>query len=211
MIILVLVVAGIRSACYQGEGPLLLTPALATTVGGIEQMSDSRTLDSGAVKAARIAILALRASIPPGVPVRPGSVLVADSSAAHVLSDEKAAEALAAIPKPVTCRAEAPREDLIIRCEGLSGDMVRSHGVYAVAMMSGLQQLHEYPKDKEGLLLIRGRDEVVVVTVEAFERWCRDYSLPLGVAVTGRGPRKGEESGGVGYEFVISRPEPVDP
>lgn len=169
-----------------------------------------QALDSTARQAALAAVLALRASLSLGMPVRSNSVLVANSHTTDPVSDEIAAESLADMAKPVNCHAEARGDNLLITCEAISGDPLRSHEEDVARLLPGFRQLDQYPKNQDALLLLRGRDEGMVLTVRAFERWCLDYVLPLGLAMTGRSPLKEQVPRGVRYEFVLSKPEPLD-
>jgi len=187
----------------------MTSQTLLTVEGTMKQMSDGQGADSTAVEGGRAALLTLRASLRGVVPIRLISVFFESMPMARATSDLEAAKALARVPKPVTCRADTQGDALQVDCEPLSGDILRSHEATVADLLSGMQWLHAYPEGQD-LVLLRGRDEMVILPLRVFEQWCLDYGLPPGVAMTGRRPRKEEESKGVKYEFVLSRPEPFD-
>ena len=144
--------------------------------------------DRAAWQAARLAVLALRGSIHPSMPLRPDAYRVAAAPEA-ILTAAELAPLLAAAPKPLWGRAYAskgvvsvrwdiPREGTLdslayraaCRAEGVEGaepflgELVESSGVPA-------EQLQ---------VLCAARDEMLLFPLPVVQRWRREYPMARG-------------------------------
>ncbi len=133
------------------------------------------------ISAARIAILALRTGVPPTTALaRDRITLVPDSA---VLPAARAAELLAAISPPVRCgRPEVRNGVLVVQCDQLSEPRARDQHelMYVMSRRTRLgrgQDLSDHALAKVRVLL-DGRDEQLLVTGDAFDRWVATYSVP---------------------------------
>ncbi len=133
------------------------------------------------ISAARIAILALRTGVPPTTALaRDRITLVPDSA---VLPAARAAELLTAISPPVRCgRPEVRNGVLVVQCDQLSEPRARDQHelTYVMSRRTRLgrgQDLSDHALAKVRVLL-DGRDEQLLVTGEAFDRWVATYSVP---------------------------------
>jgi hypothetical protein len=162
------------------------------------------------LRAARAAILALRVSLPQSTRVSKDVIFFGGSKDSTPVTDDKAAAVLVTLPKPTTCRGTPDEGGLAITCHTMDGDAVRSHQEFIRELLGGLRQVDQFPKAQDALLLIRGRDEEVVLVLQEFERWCLDYELPPGVAMTGKSATDDQARKGVRYVFVLSTPRQIE-
>lgn len=131
--------------------------------------------------AARLALLALRASIDPQKPLAPGTVVVAPSST--VITVEAAARALAALPKPVSCKATAENGVLTIDCRPLdAGETEWRHYRSAKEFSGGHRGFMSHTIERYGpsdahLVAAFGREERLLLPLQVAVDWHRDYMI----------------------------------
>lgn len=138
--------------------------------------------------AARLTLLALRASINPDVAFEAGRVFIGDAAVA-ITVDSAVAE-LAAMPKPLLCDADVRSGMLDVRCRPLASadkqeqewfHLTRRDDVERGGYMGYLDDPYG-PGDHN--VLATGRDESLVVPRSVAELWHSDYEL-RNVNVTG--------------------------
>jgi len=155
-----------------------------------------------AIRAAQIELLVLRATVAGSEKLRKDLVVLAPSSRA--LTIDEAAEAMAALPKPVRCAAHAPENRiLVVRCEPLSDDNER-------VLHFGNARSGQKMTDPQTPLLIRAEGGDLLVTQAAYALWSLDYYTPITLFQGFRPPTDDERLLGAQSVVEISRIEPVD-
>lgn len=130
--------------------------------------------------AARLALLALRASIPESRRLDGDRVLLAPSSSP--ISADAAAEMLAAKPKPLFCDATARERTLVVHCRTQAEASTLARALHATmqypaewgGFMGYLQQRYG-PGDH--LVAVFGREESLLAPRTVVDRWSRDYEI----------------------------------
>jgi hypothetical protein len=129
--------------------------------------------------AARLTLLALRASIPESQPLTLDKVIVAPMIAA--VSVDSAAHVLAALPKPTACHAEVVDKTLLVQCIPLAAAEPMDRAVYAQNRSNADEQggAMAYLEDEHGpgdhVVAAFGRDESLRLSSSVVDEWNRDY------------------------------------
>ncbi|SRR6266496_969142 len=179
--------------------------ACLIALGGVH-VTRAQGLDSSALLAARLHVLALRASLPPGVKMDQDKVVI--HSRSRTASEAEAAEILARMPKPLRCRAVVDAEVLSIECDVLSaGDSAMVHS-RRVRDLDG--EKSGRPLIDVGPILVEGGGRTLTVEVAVFREWYRDYYLPDLVSVSVFDATTDELARGLKARIVISRTGEVD-
>ena len=169
-------------------------------------MSNSM-VDSTDIAAARLALLAVRMSLPPSA--RGDTTFVILDTNVGPITPRQAEEAMARMPKPLVCTPTVSAHALVVNCVPPTDRRARSHQVFLTVLDSGRGVGILTTLAGSASVMVRAGEDARVVRARAVTRWLRDYLLPLGVAVSGN-PAEGQETD-QGVEFVvkISRPGSV--
>jgi len=136
----------------------------------------SESSDPQALQAASLALLALRASLPPGD--RPAAAGVRLGAGGAPLTAREAAAALAALAKPVACRAGVRGDVLAVSTEPIpDGAGYRARGVGG-RMIAGLRPLAAAADTADALVEFVASEagDALVLPWAAVERWAAEYS-----------------------------------
>ena len=131
--------------------------------------------------AARLALLALRAGIGDSSPLDFDRVALTDTSSS--ISNDEAAQRLAAMPKPLFCDAEARDATLFVNCHGLDEATAGERQIFEMQCRmyeehGGLMGfLEEYYGAEDHLVKVIGRGESLLLHRSVVERWSRDYDI----------------------------------
>jgi hypothetical protein len=170
-------------------------------------------MDSLERDAARIALLALRASVESGNPQVVERLVVSPSR--EPLTVDQTVEVLASIGKPVDCGAEQVGDTLVMNCRQLSSNAeILDRQAVASALLGDYGPgvaVRAEPTGTQNLILLRTAHDSLVVSIDAFNKWTYDYSLPLGLGLTIRPPRPDEQSPRVVCVVLMGKPKPMDP
>jgi len=132
------------------------------------------------VQAARLALMALRGTLPAYEPLDDDRVRIVPDSA--VLSSDEAASLLASMPKPLLCYAEKVRGVLVVECElgmesepsdGRIGEIHR----HFLSDADLLEQIVERYGDEDHLFAAFSGTETLLVSFSTLRRWLRDYQI----------------------------------
>jgi hypothetical protein len=157
------------------------------------------------ILAARAQLLALRASLPEGIKVRPDHIRVAPDS--PWLTEAEAAAILAARSKPIRCTATLEDGNLSVSAEAPTADWAR-----ILAMSNRVETLDPANRDRtssDAVILLKGRDESLHLPGPAYQAWRRDYLQPDHCGLGGGPPTDAERSTGITFVWQASRTEPI--
>ena len=132
--------------------------------------------------AARLALLALRASVSQHTPLPGPGVRVFPRS--EVLAADAAAQLLAALPKPVACSATPSSDLLEVTCSALEpGTPDFDWHARGVALsredggFMGYLTRRRQANSTDVSVCCFGRDESLLVSLAAVDRWAEDYYI----------------------------------
>ena len=165
------------------------------------------------LEAARLLLIALRASLPTEQNISVGRVVLAPEG--EGLSPDSAARALASKPKPLECHAYVADGTLVVSCGSLSTEWRALHR-YQVEDLSSrdgpIGSLRTSTSDGESdEVLILGRGEALLARAGALEAWTRDYVVTLPLGITSRVPDQSERALGARAVIEFDRVDTVDP
>lgn len=159
--------------------------------------------------AARVALLAIRATLPKDVAVDPDRVVLLPDPVE--LTNDDAAERLSALPKPVECRARDEGRVLVVECRPVSEEFRFMHegNVRSLDSPEGLARAAADALRENGgeFLLIRGRDgEELRASLEDLSDFTREYVLLATHLEIGRepNPHQAELGAALIVEFMHS-------
>lgn len=133
--------------------------------------------------AARLALLALRASIGHATPLAPDRVLLLPATSA--VSTDSAAQLLAAMAKPLFCSAEGSEAALVVSCRTSANATMVDRARLSMARRDdeetgGLMgYLDEQYGPGEHQVAVFGRDESLIVPQSVVDRWHAEYVIDM--------------------------------
>lgn len=175
------------------HGLFVLSCLLLGVAEDLKQSYGETSTMSSEIEAARAAVLALYGSS--GSPPIEGFRM---PSRTEVLSFDEAATTLAAVPKPVQCRAEIQNEILMILCESVEPEMMGwwNHAVQALKRGESVAAIPtEILAQRECKFAVVAGDWQTVLTGDGVARWVSDYVIAGGFGISGRAPSKMEDDG----------------
>ena len=130
--------------------------------------------------AARLALLALRASIPEALALDRNRMTFAPSTSP--MSTDAAAQMLATMPKPLFCNAEARQGTLVVHCRTEAEASPLERALYATqrppaGWSAFMGYLHYRYGPGDHLVAVFGRDESLIAPHSAVARWSREYLI----------------------------------
>lgn len=171
---------------------------------------DLRGRDPVSLDAARLVVLALKASVGYSGPARDYLWMI--SPGQHTADAEETAASLAQLPKPIKCTPTADGALVRVSCDVLSGASKQGHeNKVAVLELWWTADIMPRVKDASTLVLVLAGSDSVMVPAAAVQRWYQDYALPPSGSFSGNPPDEREGRGGARYVFVFSRADEVDP
>lgn len=162
-----------------------------------------RPVDPDTLDAARIALIAIRASVT-GESGALFEKFIFPPDNAQVSASQAVAR-LSRLTKPVMCTAVVRLDSIVVSCESLSGEHLRVQQAHVEMLDAGggLGAIGFKVGSPDSLLLIKGGGASLLVTVSALQRWYRDYDLIPGLVVDGRPPSLQEKASGAFYVVTI--------
>lgn len=134
---------------------------------------------SAAIICAQATLLAFRAARPFEEGEQTSSVLIAPDG--RRLTGVDAVVTLAAVPKPVVCTSEVQQHMLSVRCHQMADADIDAWRVWIDGGVSGsskkLRRAYHKSTSERFTLLLRGEDEVLLLDVDQYVQWTRDYDL----------------------------------
>lgn len=136
---------------------------------------------SAADQTARLALLALRASIDPTLAIRADAVIVEPETDA--ISTNDAVARLAALPKPLICTASTRAGLLVISTASLSEAKPLDRSAYEFKYAHRQREGGFFDRQARRLavsdyhIAVRSRDEYLVVSLSVANEWERDYYI----------------------------------
>jgi hypothetical protein len=131
-------------------------------------------------QAARLALMALRGTLPAYEPLDEERVRIVPDSA--LLSIEEAARLLASMPKPLVCYGDDVRGTLVVECElaarsaPLDRRIFESHG-HLLADDDPLELIVERYGEEDHLFAVFSGSDSLLVSFAALRLWFRDYQI----------------------------------
>jgi hypothetical protein len=131
-------------------------------------------------QAARLALMALRGTLPAYEPLDDSRVCIAPDNA--VLSTDEAMRFLALMPKPLICYGDLVRGTLVVECElapessRLDRRIFERHR-HLFEDADPLEQIVERYGDEDHLFAAFSGSESLLVSFAAVRRWLRDYQI----------------------------------
>lgn len=173
------------------------------------QSGDMDTVD---LDAARLALAALRASLPQQQRTDDERVVLAPD--VEVLSFDAVATRLAGKPKPLECRAHAADGTLVVSCSDVSAEWraIHNNQVEDINSSEGPIGALRTSTDESATekVLVLGKEQSLLVPIGALEAWARDYVITLQLGVTSRAADGAEKALGVRSVIEFGHVEEVD-
>ena len=161
--------------------------------------------ESNELLAARAQLLALRAALPEGIKVPRDTIRILPDS--RVLTEFEAIADLAARPKPLECVPSLVEGALAFRAEPPEPGWVR-----VLEATNRAEASHPKNQDRLGpdaIVLLKGRDEELLLPGPAYRVWRRDYQLPGNSGLGGGPPSDDERLKEVTFVWNVGRTEPL--
>ncbi len=131
-------------------------------------------------QAARLALMALRGTLPAYEPLDDDRVRIAPDNV--VLSIDEAARLLASMPKPLICYGDKVRGTLVVECELAGASKQLDRGIFEshrhlFADADPLEEIVERYGDEDHLFAAFSGSDSLLLSFAALRRWFRDYQI----------------------------------
>ena len=154
--------------------------------------------------AARIALIVLRATLPPSADGTPLMIRLGNGPS---LSAAAAAEELARLPKPLVCRADVKEQVMVVTCEPdpLGSDSLLQQQVSRRPPIWGARVDRSLRRNPDSRVLVSGPDDSALVPADAFHLFGMDYEVNASFFLDSRRPSREERRAGALAVVYVGR------
>lgn len=186
----------------------LTRESCSARLGSRRHRTGGALVDMSSLDAARIEVLALRATVARQFSSAGHSVVL--SGGDNELSGYSAIAALAELPKPVTCRAYVKHNTIsIVHSPLIDSEQVAMQMSYINSLDRTWSESTLFGADPEARVMVIAVDESLIVNVGAFREWYRTYAAIPWMTLSERWPDDDERDTGVFRVIEISMATPI--